>query len=120
MKEKREKSKLRNLTYNKLEIQKYLTTDLLNTQEKRLIYRIRTQMVNTPACYGQNTLCSLCNLARDEMSHVIQCVVIKLACPEVYLNGSVKVEDAYEGSDMEKIKKLAVVYTKAWSEKKMA
>ena len=71
-------------------------------------------MVNTPACYGQNTLCSLCNLARDEMSHVIECVVIKLACPEVYLDGSVKLEDAYEGTNMEKIKKLAVVYTKAW------
>ena len=71
-------------------------------------------MVNTPACYGQNTLCSLCNLARDEMSHVIECVVIKLACPEVYLDGSVKLGDAYEGTNMEKIKKLAVVYTKAW------
>ena len=48
------------------------------------------------------------------MSHVIDCVVIKLACPLVYQSDNVRVEDAYAGTNMEKIKHLAVVYTKAW------
>ena len=86
----------------------------LNSQQKKLIYKIRTRMIETPDCYGRNEICQLCNLTRDEMSHVIDCVVIKLACPLVYQSDNVRVEDAYEGTNMEKIKHLAVVYTKAW------
>ena len=95
-------------------MQEYLTTDILNSQQKKLIYKIRTRMIETPDCYGRNEICRLCNLARDEMSHVIDCVVLKLACLLVYQSENVRLEDAYEGTNMEKIKLLAVVYTKAW------
>ena len=71
MKEKAEKSKMKNLVYDKLTMQEYLTTDILNSQQKKLIYKIRTRMIETPDCYGRNEICQLCNLARDEMSHVI-------------------------------------------------
>ena len=103
MKEKEGLSKMNNLTYGKLEMQEYLSTDKLNSQQKRLLYRIRTRTIDTPDSYGRNTLCSLCNLARDEISHVIDCVVIKLACPDIYLSESVRIDDAYQQSDLEHV-----------------
>ena len=106
MKEKAEKSKMKNLSYDKLAMQEYLTTDILNSQQKKLIYKIRTRMIETPDCYGRNEICRLCNLARDEMSHVIDCVVIKLACPLVYQSENVRLEDACEGTNMKKLKDL--------------
>ena len=106
---------MKNLQYNKLEMQEYLATDKLNSQQKKIIYKIRTRMIETPDSYGRNELCKLCHLSRDEISHVLDCVIIKLACPMVLnQNETVKVEDAYQSGDMEKVKKLAIVFTKAW------
>ena len=46
--------------------------------------------------------------------HVLDCVVIKLACPEVYQNATVKIKDAWEYTNIENVRDLAVVYQKAW------
>ena len=114
MKDKESKSKMKNLQYNKLEMQEYLVTDKLNSQQKKLIYKIRTRMIETPDSFGRNELCKLCQLSRDDIPHVLDCVIIKLACPMVYQNEDVKVEDAYQSDNMEKVKNLAIVFTKAW------
>ena len=58
-------------------------------------------------------------MARDAISHVIDCVVIKLACPDIYLSESVRIEDAYQQSDLDKMKQLAVVFNKAWRVRKI-
>ena len=83
MKEKVDKSKLKNLSYSELTIQPYLVTDKLSLPQKQLIYRIRVRDIDTPENYGRDVPCRLCFLARDEMSHILECVVIKVACPAV-------------------------------------
>ena len=62
-------------------MQEYLASDKLKTHQKKLLYKIRTRMIETPDSYGRNELCKLCHLARDDMSHVLDCIVIKLASP---------------------------------------
>ena len=71
-------------------------------------------MIETPDNYGRDVPCRLCYLARDEMSHILDCIVLKLACPELYRNSDVSINDAYEGNNMEKLKNLAIVFQEAW------
>ena len=112
--EKDTKSKMRNLNYESFNIQPYLVSDKLSLRQKQLICKIRAGMIETPDNYGRDVPCRLCYLARDEMSHVLDCVVLKLACPELYLNSDVSINDAYEGNNMEKLKNLAIVFQEAW------
>ena len=114
MKEKADKSKMNNLSYKELCIQPYLVTDKLSLPQKQLIYRIRVRDVETPENYGRDVPCRLCFLARDEMSHILDCVVIKLACPAVYNNSDVKIADAHAvDMDMDRVKRLAIVFKEA-------
>ena len=108
------KSKMRNLNYESFNIQPYLVSDKLSLRQKQLICKIRAGMIETPDNYGRDVPCRLCYLARDEMSHVLDCIVLKLACPELYLNSDVSINDAYEGNNMEKLKNLAIVFQEAW------
>ena len=101
---------MKDLTYSELKMQDYLVSNELTRSEKQLLFKIRTRMINTPDNMGQNTLCKICHISRDEMSHVLNCVVLQLACQD----GSVTVEisDAY--GDIGKQKKLAEVYQRKW------
>ena len=112
--EKDTKSKMRNLNYDSFNIQPYLVSDKLSLRQKQLICKIRAGMIETPDNYGRDVPCRLCYLARDEMSHVLDCIVLKLACPELYRNSDVSINDAYEGNNMEKLKNLAIVFQEAW------
>ena len=84
--EKDTKSKMRNLNYESFNIQPYLVSDKLSLRQKQLICKIRAGMIETPDNYGRDVLCRLCFLARDGMAHVLDCIVQKLACPELYWN----------------------------------
>ena len=74
-----------------------------------MLFKIRTRAVDTPDSYGRNEQCKICNI---EISHVIECVVVKLACLEEW-QSDVKIADAY-GDDIERQRKLAVTFQKMW------
>ena len=112
MKEKKGKSKMKDLSYSELKMQEYLVSNELTRTEKQLLFKIRTRMINTPDNMGQNTLCKLCHISRDDMSHVLTCFVVKLASQDLNESESVKISDAY--GDVRKQKKLAEVYQKMW------
>ena len=99
---------MKNLQYDEL---KYLASGKLNTTQKRLLYKIRTRMIMTPENLGKTQLCKLCNCERDDMSHVLVCIILKLSCPD--LGPDVSISDAY-GDDEDKMKTMAVIYQKAW------
>ena len=71
-------------------------------------------MIMTPDNMGKIQPCKLCELERDEMSHVLSCVILKLACPDLVRTTS-KISDAY-GTE-ENMKNLAIIYQKAWKER---
>ena len=114
MKEKEGKKKLTNINYSELKIQDYLVSKEMTTSQKQLIFQIRTKMIPTPDNMGQETWCKLCLISRDQMSHVLDCFVLRLACQDSYQTTTdVKLSYAYEG-DIKKVKELALVFQKMW------
>ena len=114
MKEKEGKKKLTNINYSELKIQDYLVSKDLTTSQKQLIFQIRTKMIPTPDNMGQNSWCKLCLISRDQMSHVLECFVLRLACQDSYQTTiNVKISDAYE-CDIQKVKDLALVFQRMW------
>ena len=72
-------------------------------------------MIETPTTCRLHPVATGCNLqVRDEMSHVLDCIVLKFACPALYLNRDVSINDAFADNNMEKLKNLAIVFQEAW------
>ena len=103
---------MKDVHYDELKLQPYLSSSKLNTAQKRMLYKIRLRMIMTPDNMGKTQQCKLCELERDEMSHVLNCVILKLACPDL-LKTTSKISDAY-GTNEDNMKHLAVIYQKAW------
>ena len=70
-------------------------------------------MIMTPENLGKDQQCKICNVSKDEMAHTLNCIVIKLACPELMKMEEVDIKYSYS-SDEVKLKTLAVLYQKAW------
>ena len=104
--EERNLKKMKNLKYSKLEIQEYLTCTEMTTTEKKLIFRARTGLLNLGFNMGQKIPCFACGLENDENQHVLNCVILKLSCPELMSNRSISFEDVYS-TDLRKVKEVA-------------
>ena len=112
MKEAESKSKMKHLKYNKLEMQNYLKSNRLNTMQKKLLFKIRIRAVDTPDSYGRDEQCRICNVERDQLSHVTECVVLKLLWPDMTQNEA-NTSDAYD-DDVEKQRSLAIKFQRMW------
>ena len=75
--EKVKLSKMNSLTYDKLEIQPYLTDPTLSTREKLLMFRWRMRMVKVGWNYGKKEKCPLCLQADDTQNHLLDCERLK-------------------------------------------
>ena len=82
-------SKMKNLNYDKLEVQKYLRNSQLSVENKRDLFAYRTRMAD----FGENfmagydgVLCPLCIENFDNQSHAFQCRVIR---NEIEINGDI-------------------------------
>ena len=61
--------------------------------------------------YGRKVLCPLCKLHEDNQEGVLNCVVIKLNCKELYAKKDEKYEDIFS-SDLEKLNKISRLFQK--------
>ena len=87
MAEKAKHKKGRKLKYNKLEIQKYLITDKISTKEAKLLFKVRTEMIevrqnyknkyikksNEPDINEEALLCPLCHDHVDNVENMFKC-----------------------------------------------
>ena len=94
-KETKSKSKMKNLNYKELHIQKYFKTEKLSTQNKLTLFKARTNMLNVQYNFGQKKKCPLCKIKEDNQEHLIECLIIKIACPEIGYNTNVKYTDIF-------------------------
>ena len=101
------------LDYSELKLQKYLETDEINTKHKTLLFKIRTRMVQTSNNFGTKALCPLCLTEEDVQDHVIDCIIVKIRCPEVVTTESMCINDALQ-NDVKKMHKFAVIFELAW------
>ena len=88
----------------------YLVTERLTTEQKQLLFSLRTRMVdvrtNYRTKYGTNLSCSLCQIqAEESQEHLLTCTGLS----EIPKNSSIKYEDIFDNLE----KKVEAV--KHWS-----
>ena len=73
---KKDKSKLKDLYYDELKIQEYLISDELLTSEKKLLFQLRTRMINVKDNFKHghvDLVCPLCMTYNDTQQHLLEC-----------------------------------------------
>ena len=79
-------------------IQKYLTTDKMSQNTKRVLFRARTRMLNVQSNYGKHTPCPLCKMEEDSQQHLLECLIIKINNPDILNNVNSIYEDIYSNN----------------------
>ena len=69
-------SKVLNIVYRNMKIQEYLTPNVIDIQEAKFIFHLRTRMVDVRKNFSgsyPNLNCPLCNLEPDTQEHLLKC-----------------------------------------------
>ena len=69
-------------------------------------------MIKISENFGQQIPCKLCGLDFDKQSHLTQCIILKLKCPEL-LELRTEMSTIISGLNMEETDQFLVVYEKA-------
>ena len=70
-------------------------------------------MIPTFDNFGIDTVCPLCMIEKDQIDHVLECLILKLNCPDVLLHSNIKTSDASH-ENLENFNNLSEVFEKAW------
>ena len=93
-------SKVREVSYEKLCIQPYLTDNNFTTVEKQLLFSLRGRMTNIKNNFSsiyQNLNCDLCDVNLHQTdAHLLDCNAIISSCPELNSSNSVEYEDIFD------------------------
>ena len=111
------KSKMENLTYDCLQLQEYLKSSTMSKTRKLLALKLRCRMTPVANNQGQKIKCKLCDMGSDDQPHLINCVLLKLRCPDI-LSSQEEYKDLF-GSDVEKIDKLTTLFEKVLREREI-
>ena len=101
--------KIKNIPYKNLEMQNYLKTDKIFTHRKKLLFKIRTRMLNVGHNYGKMITCPLCLNEDDNQSHLIKCTAIQNSL--TVQTSHIHLEDAMR-ENMDKANELSIVMEK--------
>ena len=101
-------SKVKEIVYEKLEVQPYLTSPLFSNDEVNLLHRLRSRMTECKANFKQkyvnNLKCRLCNLEAEDQQHLLHCVELsKLFQTQSVTMGKVKYEDIFSPNIEQKV-----------------
>ena len=87
----------------------YLEIDI---RRKKLIFKLRTRMIDTPENIGKEVLCKFCGIDFDSQTHVIQCIVLKLKCPEL-LQINQNMNEIIKNGTVKQLNNFSIIYEKA-------
>ena len=104
-------TKIKNIPYKNLEMQKYLESENIAIHRKKIIFKTRTHMLNVNYNYGQKILCPLCQNEDDRQTHLTKCRTMIESIPTIQSN-NVDFLDAYDEKDLDKANKLSIVIEK--------
>ena len=110
--ETRNLTKIKNIKYEELKMQTYLKCKELTIKQKKVIFKARTGMLPVGFNFGGKNLCSLCELSDDTEKHLLDCVVIKMNCPDLMENIDTVYNDVYSSS-IDKVSKIAKLLSSA-------
>ena len=108
-------SKVRDIAYEKLETQRYMTSPLFTNQEMRLLFAMRSKALDCRTNFknryrNDDLLCEICLEEDDDQPHIMRCKPVnsKLKSQDV-TRGLAKYEDIY--GDPHKQKVISVLFT---------
>ena len=67
----------------------------MTPKKKIILFKARTKMLNVSYNYELKIKCRLCHLGEDDQEHLLECLIIKIECPEILHNTNVKHSDIY-------------------------
>ena len=109
-------SKVREIIYNKLETQRYMTSPLFSNAEVSLLFSLRSKYLDCKMNFknrynNDDLLCNFCKEEQDDQQHILQCKTLnsKLSSEEI-APGLVKYEDIY--GDHLKQKVIVTIFSK--------
>ena len=109
--EKNENSKGRKLNYIKIEMQSYLKSNKIKINESKLLFKIRTNMLEVRKNYKQfdnNVLCPLGDNHIDNEENILKCEKLKTD------NDSETQFDDLFSQNEEKVAKTLKIFYKKW------
>ena len=97
---KEKHSKVKDIKYNKLEIQQYMTDSRFTSNNIELLFKLRTRMVQVKANFKtglDSLICDLCKVEEEEenQSHLLNCEVLLNQCESLYNDESVEYDDIF-------------------------
>ena len=108
-------SKVKDIQYSSLEIQKYMTCPTFSNEEVNMLHGLRSRSTECKANYKQkyihtNILCSLCEEEDEDQQHLLKCKVLlnKLRTTEV-TEGGLEYEDIFS-KNVKKQKVITALY----------
>ena len=95
---------MREIQYDKLETQRYMTSPLFSNIEVSLLYAIRSKALDCKSNFknrytNDNLLCKICEEELDDQPRILQCKILnsKLKSEEA-VSGQVRYEDIWRSS----------------------
>ena len=121
LKEKGKHSKGSQVKYVEFEIQSYLKSDKITTKQAKLLFKIRSNMLDVRSNYeskyvrkGESDdtklLCQLCKVHRDTERNIFQCT-------ELGNMSDISFDDIYS-KNMDKLAKAVTLFQKLWKIRK--
>ena len=78
----------------------------ISSRQKRLIFRVRTRMIKVGDNFGnKNEHCPLCLMEKNNQVHILDCIVVKFQCREVF-NDTKSVYTDIFSNDIDKMKSV--------------
>ena len=77
-------TKLDNLVYSELRLQKYMKSDDIPVYEAKILFRYRVKVADFKEKFGnkyENKVCPLCGIHMDTQTHAVHCVKVKESVP---------------------------------------
>ena len=100
------KTKMNNLSYDELKMQKYFSTNKLTIRQKNLVFKIRTRMIPVKNNYGADVICQICKKPEssdDQIHGLFECTSINPIIPE-----NIQYEDIF-GTNWKKTLKITTI-----------
>ena len=95
-------SKVKDIKYKKLEMQQYMKDPNFSINNIKLLFKLRTRMVQVKRNFKsafQSLVCDLCEIEEDDQHHLLSCQVLLKQCSELYNDISVEYNDLFSTSE---------------------
>ena len=116
--EKQKRSKVRDLAHDDLEMQNYLTPNGLSLKHAKLLFQLRSRMLDVRKNFENkydDLMCPLCKEKADTQQHVLECSVL-LQNTNLITSSTVVYSDIFE-INVQKLKTVTQLFENLWTKR---